>query len=87
MLCIKKIKKIYYIYCFLLLIILLDTLPKFRIIKINSNNLRVQILPIVYGKPTKETIEKARKGKIILGGCLVRPYRYAIAIKKSKKSN
>lgn len=30
-----------------------------------------QVIPIVYGKPAKETIRRAERGEIRLGGCLV----------------
>lgn len=31
------------------------------------------MLPILYGYPTPEAMEAAKRGEIILGGCLVRP--------------
>ena len=30
-----------------------------------------KIIPIIYGLPSKQTLGKARKGKIYLGGCIV----------------
>ena len=32
-------------------------------------------IPIVYGKPSSEALKKARRGEIVLGGCLVGPNR------------
>jgi hypothetical protein len=37
------------------------------------------VIPIVYGKPGEELIEKAERGEVKLGGCVVTddsPYRY-----------
>jgi hypothetical protein len=31
------------------------------------------MLPIVYGFPTHETMERAKQGRVILGGCVVSP--------------
>lgn len=28
-------------------------------------------VPIVYGLPTEETMEYARRGKVVLGGCII----------------
>lgn len=30
-----------------------------------------QLIPVVYGEPSDETVEKARWGKVYLGGCIV----------------
>ena len=30
-------------------------------------------IPIVYGKPSNEGLEKARRGEIVLGGCIITP--------------
>ena len=30
-------------------------------------------IPIVYGKPSQEAIEKEKRGEIVLGGCIVSP--------------
>ena len=36
-----------------------------------------EAVPIVYGLPTWETAEKARTGEVVLGGCVVGPFRSA----------
>ena len=30
-------------------------------------------IPIVYGRPSQEAIEKEKRGEIVLGGCIVSP--------------
>lgn len=30
-----------------------------------------QVIPIVYGKPSRKTLKKAEKGKVFLGGCII----------------
>lgn len=30
-----------------------------------------KIIPVVYGKPSNKTLQKANKGKVYLGGCIV----------------
>lgn len=30
-----------------------------------------QIIPVVYGKPTRETVYSASKGLLMLGGCMI----------------
>jgi hypothetical protein len=44
------------------------------------------IIPIVYGKPLRETVQKAEKGLIYLGGCMVtdRDPHYYCTIHKRK---
>ena len=34
-----------------------------------------EYIPIIYGKPNDELIEKAEKGEVVLGGCIVTPDR------------
>lgn len=34
-----------------------------------------ETIPVVYGLPTYHAIEQAKRGEIILGGCVVRPTR------------
>ena len=38
-----------------------------------SAELGVRVVPIVYGLPTEEGFAAARRGEIVLGGCLVGP--------------
>ena len=33
-------------------------------------------IPIIYGKPSTELIEKAEKGEVILGGCVPEKYNF-----------
>lgn len=37
-----------------------------------------EVVPIRYGKPNKQLMEQAQKGKVRLGGCMAadRPHRY-----------
>ena len=39
----------------------------------------VQLLPIAYGKPGPDLMERARQGEVVLGGCEVAPWRWACA--------
>jgi hypothetical protein len=32
-----------------------------------------EVLPIVYGMPTPETVEKSAAGRVALGGCVITP--------------
>ena len=34
-----------------------------------------EYIPIIYGKPNDELIEKAENGEVVLGGCIVTPDR------------
>ncbi len=33
-----------------------------------------KLLPVCYGKPGKELLDRAHRGEVVLGGCLVRGY-------------
>lgn len=33
-----------------------------------------KVLPVCYGKPGKATLDRAHKGEVVLGGCMVRGY-------------
>lgn len=43
------------------------------------------VISIVYGKPTKSTIEKAERGECRLGGCIVGPNSPKYYCKKDEK--
>ncbi len=32
-----------------------------------------QVVEVVYGLPSQETAERARRGELVLGGCILRP--------------
>jgi hypothetical protein len=32
-----------------------------------------ELVPIVYGLPSRETFEAAREGRVALGGCMIHP--------------
>ncbi len=38
--------------------------------KCKSNN----VVPIIYGKPGKEMMKNVKEGKIVLGGCIIKPF-------------
>lgn len=49
-----------------------------------------KMLKIVYGMPTQETLEKAKNGEILLGGCIIEekhPKYYCNNCKKSYAEN
>ncbi len=37
----------------------------------------VDALPYIYGEPSPELAEEAMRGEVILGGCIVQPWRWA----------
>ncbi len=41
-----------------------------------------EYIPIVYGKPSQQGIEKSQRGEIILGGCIVDANKKRKACKK-----
>ena len=36
----------------------------------NGSNLKVKVVPIIYGMPNSEDFKAAERGEIVLGGCL-----------------
>ncbi|MDZ4875684.1 MAG: hypothetical protein CLLPBCKN_005104 [Chroococcidiopsis cubana SAG 39.79] len=49
----------------------------------NSSGIKVKVLPIIYGMPSPKDSEAARRGEIVLGGCLPSIYnpRWQVLVK------
>ena len=47
-----------------------------------GDRLRLDVVPIVYGEPSEELVRRARRGEVVLGGCVITQHspRWAIVL-------